>query len=85
LVGTRSRDSGRSEHYLLPIAKHERPTFLPIPVPAWYRYGMKEDIHVRIETDIADDVRAYAATHGISLAAAVSLLLRRALTEKEQS
>jgi hypothetical protein len=46
---------------------------------------MKEDIHVRIEKDIADDARAYAAAHGISLAAAVSLLLRRALTEKEQS
>jgi hypothetical protein len=46
---------------------------------------MKEDIHVRIETDIADDVRAYAADHGISLAAAVSLLLRRALREEGQS
>jgi hypothetical protein len=46
---------------------------------------MKEDIHVRIEKDIADDVRAYAAAHGVSLAAAVSLLLRRALREEGSS
>jgi hypothetical protein len=44
---------------------------------------MKEDIHARIEKDIADDVRVYAATHGISLAAAINLLLRRALREEE--
>jgi antitoxin component of RelBE/YafQ-DinJ toxin-antitoxin module len=46
---------------------------------------MKADIHVRIEKDITDDVRDYAARNGISLAAAVSLLLRRALREEEQS
>ncbi len=40
---------------------------------------MKADIHVRIEKDITDDVRAYAARNGVSLAAAISLLLRRAL------
>jgi len=46
---------------------------------------MKEDIHAKIEKDITDDVRAYAARNGISLAAAVSILLRRALKEEEQS
>jgi len=40
---------------------------------------VKEDIHVRIDQDITDAVRAYASSHGISLAAAVSILLRRAL------
>jgi len=45
---------------------------------------MKDDIHVRIEQDITDSVRAYAARNGISLAAAVSLLLRHAL-EGERS
>jgi hypothetical protein len=45
---------------------------------------MKEDIHVRIEEDIAATVRAYAARNGISLAAAISLLLRRALEGEEQ-
>jgi hypothetical protein len=46
---------------------------------------MKEDIHVRIEKDITDNVRAYADRNGISLAAAVSLLLRRALEQEEPS
>jgi plasmid stability protein len=46
---------------------------------------MKEDIHARIEEDIMDGVRVYAATHGISVAAAISVLLRRALREEEQS
>lgn len=40
---------------------------------------MKVDIHARIEEDITDEVRAYADRNGISLAAAISLLLRRAL------
>ena len=40
---------------------------------------MKEDIHVKVDTDVMRDVRAYAASHGISLAAAVSVLLRQAL------
>jgi predicted HicB family RNase H-like nuclease len=42
---------------------------------------MKEDLHVRISEDVMRDVRAYASTAGISLAAAVSVLLRRALEE----
>jgi hypothetical protein len=47
-----------------------------------YRVDMpKEDIHVRVETGIAQDVRDYAATNGISLAAAVSILLRQALAQ----
>jgi plasmid stability protein len=46
---------------------------------------MKEDVHVRISKDLMNEVRAYAASHGISLAAAVSVLLRRALSEEDQS
>jgi hypothetical protein len=44
---------------------------------------MKEDIHVKVEADIMSGVRAYAASHGISLAAAVSVLLSRALEESK--
>jgi len=44
---------------------------------------MKEDIHVKVEKDIMSAVRAYAASHGISLAAAVSVLLSRALEESK--
>jgi predicted DNA binding CopG/RHH family protein len=40
---------------------------------------MKEDIHVRLSEDLMRSVRAYATSRGISLAAAVSVLLRRAL------
>jgi hypothetical protein len=51
----------------------------------WYRCGtvtgMKEDIHIRIDEDVMSAVRAYAASHGVSLAAAVSVLLRQALRE----
>lgn len=41
--------------------------------------GVKEDIHIRVSEDLMRDVRAYAASHGISLAAAISVLLTRAL------
>lgn len=36
---------------------------------------MKEDVHVRISEEIMTEVRAYAGHLGISLAAAVSVLL----------
>jgi len=59
------------------------------PFPDRYRSGtiaiVKKDIHVRIDEEITDAVRAYAGSHGISLAAAVSLLLRRALRGEGQS
>jgi predicted HicB family RNase H-like nuclease len=45
---------------------------------------MKEDVHVRIDKDVMRGVRAYADSSGISLAAAVSVLLRQAL-ERSQS
>jgi plasmid stability protein len=45
---------------------------------------VKEDIHIRIDEDVMRAVRAYAGTHGVSLAAAVSVLLRQAL-KGEQS
>lgn len=41
---------------------------------------MKEDIHIRVEGEVMRGVRAYADSHGVSLAAAVSILLRRALS-----
>jgi hypothetical protein len=40
---------------------------------------MKEDVHIRISSDVMFRVRAYAERHGISLAAAVSVLLSQAL------
>jgi antitoxin component of RelBE/YafQ-DinJ toxin-antitoxin module len=40
---------------------------------------MKEDVHVRIDEDVMRQVRAYADSCGISVAAAVSVLLRQAL------
>jgi hypothetical protein len=43
---------------------------------------MKEDIHIRVDEDLMKEVRAYAASYGkISLAAAVSVLLRQALRQ----
>lgn len=45
----------------------------------WYRTGMKENLHLRVDTEIAQAVRAYAKTNGIALAAAVSILLKRGL------
>jgi len=46
---------------------------------------MKEDIHIRIDEDVMSAVRAYAARHGVSLAAAVSVLLSRALSQEGSS
>jgi hypothetical protein len=40
---------------------------------------MKEDVHVRIDEDVMKAVRAYAEWRGISLAAAMSVLLRESL------
>lgn len=42
---------------------------------------MKEDWHLRIDTEIAQEVRAYAKANGVALAAAVSILLRRGLED----
>lgn len=47
--------------------------------------GMKEDIHIRIEAGVMRQVRAYAEQQGISLAAAVSVLLSAALKENALS
>ena len=44
---------------------------------------MKDNIHIRIDKDIADAARIYAARNGISLAAAISVLIRRALEGKQ--
>lgn len=55
---------------------------LPKVVPCRYRGGMKEDVHVRVSTDVMRRVRAYADGRGISLAAAVSVLLQQALGEE---
>jgi len=43
---------------------------------------MKEDVHVRIGEELMRGVRAYAAAREISLAAAINILLRRALYEE---
>jgi len=43
---------------------------------------MKEDVHVRIGEDVMCEVRAYAASREISLAAAISVLLRQALKKE---
>jgi len=40
---------------------------------------MKEDVHVRIDEDVMQGVRAYAKARGISVAAAMSVLLRESL------
>ena len=39
----------------------------------------KEDVHVRISSDVMSGVRAYAKARGISVAAAMSILLRESL------
>ncbi len=56
-------------------------------VPGWYHAGMgeKEDVHVRISTEVMRPVREYAEGHGISLAAAISILLRLPDPPKEES
>ncbi len=53
----------------------------------WYRNGMseKEDVHVRISTKVMRPVREYAEGHGISLAAAISILLRLPDPPEEKS
>lgn len=43
---------------------------------------MKEDIHIRVDEDVMRGVRAYADSHGVSLAAAASILLAKALKEE---
>ena len=44
---------------------------------------MKEDVHVRVSEEVMRQVRAYAEARGISLAAAVSVLLRLGLEESK--
>jgi hypothetical protein len=44
---------------------------------------MKEDVHVRISEEVMRGVRTYAETRGISLAAAISVLLRIGLEESK--
>jgi predicted HicB family RNase H-like nuclease len=45
----------------------------------WYRVGMNEDVHVRVSKNVMTQVRAYAKRQGLSLAAAVTVLLTQAL------
>jgi hypothetical protein len=47
--------------------------------------GEKEDVHVRISTEVMRPVREYAESHGISLAAAISILLALPDPPKEES
>ena len=43
---------------------------------------MKEDVHVRVSEDVMRRVRAYAQRQGLSLAAAITVLLDWALREE---
>ncbi len=61
----------------MPVIYHA--PYCTAPVPVWYRTGMKEDWHVKVDGEIAQAVRAYAKANGIALAAAVSILLKRGL------
>ena len=45
----------------------------------------KEDLHIRVDTQIMQPVREYAARNGISLAAAVSIILRRGLQHHDNT
>lgn len=45
-------------------------------------YGVKEDVHVRVSEDVMRQVRAYAQQRGLTLAAAITVLLDQALKEK---
>jgi hypothetical protein len=45
----------------------------------------KEDVHVRISGNIMEGVRQFAASNGISLAAAMGLLLKWGLQNTEVS
>ena len=46
---------------------------------------MKESLHIRLDTELTARVRAYATKRGISLAAAIAVLLTDALTTTEDS
>lgn len=43
---------------------------------------MKEDVHIRVSADVMRQVRDYATQRGLTLAAAVTVLLDRALKEE---
>ena len=45
----------------------------------------KEDVHVRISAEVMRPVREYADSHGISLAAAISILLAQPDPPEEES
>jgi Recombination endonuclease VII len=50
-------------------------------IPAQHSATKKEEVHIR-GADLTRRIRAYAEQHGISLAAAVSVLLQRGLKEE---
>jgi antitoxin component of RelBE/YafQ-DinJ toxin-antitoxin module len=43
---------------------------------------MKQDIHVRVSEEVMRGVRAYMDRYGLSLAAAITMLLQRGLKEE---
>ena len=45
----------------------------------------KEDLHIRVDTEIMQPVREYAAQNGVSLAAAISIILRRGLRRHDSN
>jgi len=45
---------------------------------------MTYQTHVRFDDDLAEDVKAYAATYGISIADAIRVLCRQALELREK-
>lgn len=42
----------------------------------------KRDVHVKLDADLAEAVRRYAANHGITFTAALSLLAARGLRDE---
>ena len=42
----------------------------------------KRDVHVKLDADLAEAVRRYAAGHGITFTAALSLLAARGLRDE---
>ena len=46
---------------------------------------MTYQLHLAIGDDLRDDVQTYADEYGISLAAAVRILLRKALTRSDRA
>ncbi len=42
----------------------------------------KRDVHVKLDADLAEAVRRYAADHGITFTAALSLLAARGLRDE---